>query len=178
MISLAVATALARQHCPGSNHIDDSRPIDFATGWYFGYERVQDPLAQPLGSNGLIVDKATGEVLVLGSAFSVERDIEMHQKGYRFSRYDLVVLSFSDLECAIDALSTIGLSTVEPEYESGTVWRIPRQLSRVELSARLARLPCVFGSLRLYFLLERLEEIRRSGVLEIEVLKCPKSAAG
>ncbi|HWZ91497.1 MAG TPA: hypothetical protein VNW92_21695 [Polyangiaceae bacterium] len=132
MISLAVASTLARDHCPDSNCIDDSEPIDFPTGWYFGYKRLEDPLAQPMGSNGLIVDKATGEVLVLGSAFSVQRDLEMHQKGYRYSQYDLVVLAFSDLEQAIDALSALRLSTVDPKYESGTVWRIPRPLTRAE----------------------------------------------
>jgi len=49
---------------------------------------------------------------------------------------------------------------VEPSYEAGTVWRIPRPLTEAELRGRLANLPAVFPDLGLSFCFKAVEEAR------------------
>jgi hypothetical protein len=149
--------------------IDDARVRELQTGWYFGCRSLGDPLAG--GSNGLIVNKATGKVLHLGSAFPVERDLELYDRGYQFDRYDLVVVNVANLDATLTSLLELGLTIVEPTYEHGTVWRVPRTLTRDELAQRLRSLPCVFGDAPLYFRLETLERARASGSFRFEALE-------
>jgi len=75
-------------------------------------------------------------------------------RGYPLDCYDLVILEIRHLDATPDALGKIGLSVVEPVYENGTVWRVPRPLSKKMLPDRLTSPPCVFGESRLYFHLE------------------------
>jgi hypothetical protein len=123
------------------------------------------------GSNGVIVNKATGKVFTLGSRFPLERDLAMYDLGYQFHSYDLVVLQVHNMESTLDVLFKLRVPTVEPKYEHGTVWRIPRELSRRELASRLSTLPCVFGNIGLYFSLELLEQARSAGYFRFEALE-------
>ena len=148
--------------------IDDARIRELQSGWYFGCRSLGEPL---YGSNGLIVNKATGKVLHLGSAFPLERDLDLYDRGYHFERYDLVVLEVANLDATLAALLELGLTVVEPAYEHGTVWRIPRGLTRDELVQRLSVLPCVFGDAQLYFRLEALEQARTVGAFRFEALE-------
>jgi len=123
-------------------------------GWYF-------PLAtDAVGSSGVIVHKRTGRVLELGSAYPVERDIALYDKGYQFKRYDLVITSVAQLEATVATLQALRLEVVNPAFEHGKVWRIARPMSADEIRARLRTMPCVFGDLRLYFVAEHLEAAR------------------
>ena len=79
------------------------------------------------------MNKETGKLYQLGSAFPIERDLDLYDRGYQFERYDLVVLAVQDPVTTLDALVGLGLSVVEPTYENGTVWRVPRRLTRAEL---------------------------------------------
>jgi hypothetical protein len=148
--------------------IDDNGVRELRHGWFFPYRAVSAPVA---GSNGLIVNKQTGKIYQLGSAFPVERDLELYDRGYQFERYDLVVLAVLDPVTTLDTLVALGVSVVEPTYEHGTVWRVPRRLSRAELSERLKKLPCVFGEMRLYASLEILESARARGTFRFEALE-------
>jgi hypothetical protein len=123
------------------------------------------------GSHGVIVNKLTGKIFSLGSAFPVERDLEFYDRGYQFERYDLVVLDVLDLDAALDVLLQIAPTAIEPTYEHGTVWRIPRLLTRHQLRDRMTCLPCVFEDVALYFQVEALEAARAAGILRCEVLE-------
>jgi hypothetical protein len=85
----------------------------------------------------------------------------------------LVITKIANIERALDALQKLELSAVEPTFEHGTVWRIPRMLTRVEIRARLEKLPHVFGGVHLYFRAEVLEEVRASGPFEFTLLGAP-----
>jgi hypothetical protein len=171
MLDQVAAREIAERQVPDSLAIADDRVLELQLGWFFPYRSATSgpPAA---GSHGVIVNKTTGKVFRLGSAFPVERDLALYDKGYQSERYDLVITSIADLERTLDVLEDLAVSIVEPKYEHGTVWRIPRPLTRVELRARLARLPCVLCDLGLYFKVERLELARHEGSFEFEVLPC------
>jgi hypothetical protein len=152
--------------------IDDALTRELQSGWYFGCRSLGAPL---YGGNGLIVNKATGKILHLGSAFPLDRDLDLYDRGYHFERYDLVVLEVANLDATLATLLELGLTVVEPTYEHGAVWRVPRSLTRDELAQRLTVLPCVFGDIQLYFRLEALERARPLGHFRFEALEFTSS---
>jgi len=136
-----VAGAWSAEH----TKLDPDGAVETEHGWYF-------PNGEDVtGSSGVIVAKADGAVFVLGSAFSVERDIHFYDRGFRSDLYDLVVLEVFDLRAAVEVLQAIGPTVVKPAYEYETVWRIPRPLGYTEIADRLAALPAVFPDINLYF---------------------------
>jgi len=143
--------------------LGDARELQ--EGWFFPWESAR------FGCNGVIVNKRTGRILHLGSAFPVERDLAMYDRGYQFERYDLVVLAIHDVERTRRAIGNLPLRIVEPEYEHGQVWRIPKTMTDLERWKRLEKLPCIFPALTLYFDLELLEEVRREKWFEFEALE-------
>jgi hypothetical protein len=171
VIDRATARELASRDLPGGLEVDDTHAREIQSGWFFPY-RPADSARVPLGTHGVIVNKETGATFGLGSAFPIERDLALYDKGYQFHHYDLVVTRIADIERTLDTLQGLEISTVEPTYEHGTVWRIPRPLSREELRSRVANLPHVFGGLQLYFRAEVLEEARRSRFFQFELLGC------
>jgi hypothetical protein len=158
----------ARTLAEGSIEYDDialGEARELAEGWFFPYR------TQRVGSNGVIVNKRTGRLYHLGSAFPVERDLELYDRGYQSELYDLVVLRIHDLGATRRAIGTLPLSTVDPTYEHGQVWRVPKPMTDLERWRRLEKLPCVFPALSLYFHLELLEEVRRERWFDFEALE-------
>ena len=139
-------------------------------GWFFPWRTAR------VGCKGVIVNKKTGRILHLGSAFSVERDLAMYDRGYQFDTYDLVIVAVHDLEATCRALTKLRPTVVEPTYEHGQVWRIPKPIAARDLRSRLEKLPCIFPAMGLYFHLEVLEESRREGWFEFEALELKKGA--
>ncbi len=140
-------------------------------GWFFPYQCS----ARLAGSHGVIVNKATGKLFELGSAYSVERDLEFYDKGYQFKSCDLVITSVANAERTVDALQKLGVATVELKYEHGEVWRISRPLTRAELETSLAKLPHVFADVALYFRYEVMEEASDSRAFEFVMREDRKS---
>jgi hypothetical protein len=133
-------------------------------GWYFPF-LSEGPMA---GCNGVIVNKQTGKLFHLGSAFPVERDLELYDRGYQFDSYDLVILEVRDRKQTLHALSRLHLDVVEPRTEHGVVWQVPRRMTSAELSAKLDQLPCILPAIRLYFDAEQLERARVAGWFTFE----------
>jgi hypothetical protein len=92
---------------PDGLAIADNRVVELQAGWFFPYRTTRGPMA---GSQGVIVNAATGKISRLGSAFSVERDLALYDNGYQSERYDLVIKSIADLERTLDALEELGIS--------------------------------------------------------------------
>lgn len=101
----------------------------------------------------------------------MERDLELYERGYQFGAYDLVITEIADLDATLSTLVDLRISVVEPRYEHGTVWRIPRPVTREELRTRLAKLPAVFGKLHLYFVAQALERARASNAFRFALLE-------
>jgi hypothetical protein len=150
---------------PGDVALGEAKELQ--EGWFFPW------ITSHLGCNGVIVNKQSGRVLKLGSAFPVERDLVLYDRGFQFEQYDLVILAIHDLEATRRAVGRLPLQVVEPSYDHGQVWRIPRAMTDPERWRSLQKLPCVFPALRLYFHLEVLDEARREGWFEFEALEAP-----
>lgn len=133
-------------------------------GWFFPF--VSTTVA---GCNGVIVNKQTGALFHLGSAFPLERDLELYDRGYQFEAYELVILEVRDRGKTLDALQSSRFRLVEPVLEHGTTWRIPRDMTRDELSTSLEVLPRTFADVSLYFKLELLEEARAANWFVFEL---------
>jgi hypothetical protein len=146
---------------------DRERAREIELGWYFPWQFPDDnPRA---GSKGLIVDKRTGKVVMLGSAYTLERDLKAHDAGYPLNGADLIVTSVSDQDRTVRWLLDLQVSKVEPEEEGGVIWRISKLLSRFEIQAKLSTLPADFGKIGVYFLVEELEEAKREGCFSFEL---------
>jgi hypothetical protein len=134
-------------------------------GWYFAWESDGR-----VGSHGLAVNKDDGRIFAFGSAFSVERDLSMYDRGMDAEKHDLVVVAVENLEETLAFLQALAPSTVDLSFEHGTVWRIPRILSRSELESSVSKLPAIFPDLSHYFSFEAVEAARSSGCCVFEVL--------
>lgn len=86
------------------------------------------------------MNKRTGGALRFGSAFPLERDLAMYERGYQFPLYDLVVTPIHGLDVAERALGRLPIRVTEPSYEHGQVWRVARAMTREERLVRLATL--------------------------------------
>lgn len=164
------ALKLAAREIPERIAVDGEAARELPSGWFVPYRSIGGQLFG--GSQGVIVNKRTGKLFHLGSAFPVQRDLDLYERGYQFESYDLVILEIADVDGTLDILEKLNISVVEPTYEGGTVWRIPRRLTRHELRDRLAKMPAVFSELRLYFDAEALERARTTGAFRFELLEC------
>jgi hypothetical protein len=151
MFDLTAAKEIAAHTGP---EFDLRAARELREGWFFPYAGDQ------VGSSGVIVNKQSGRTLVLGSAFPVERDLRAYDEGYQFESCDLVITAIHDSGATIETVAKIRPTVVEPEYEHDRVWRVPRELGRHELRARLERLPCIFEGIGLYFVVEHLQQAR------------------
>src|SRR5258706_16063730 len=124
MFDESSARVVAQQTLTAADALGDAREL--REGWFFSLRTGQ------IGSNGLIVHKGTGRVLHVGSAFPIERDLELYDRGYQFECYDLVILAVHDVKATRRAIGNLGLTVVTPTYENGQVWRIPRSMTDLE----------------------------------------------
>ena len=167
MIERAAARDLAAQELSTGLQISDTGTQELLTGWFFPFRGLDpNPLNWPIGVAGVIVNKQTGARLVLGSGVHLKQALAFYDKGYQFDRYALVVIEISAMERTLDTLEALRIHITEPFYEYGTVWRIPRPLTRAELQSRLTRLPCVFDRLDLNSCAEALEQARGKGYFQ------------
>lgn len=146
--------------------LDTLSPRETREGWFFPYRATGSLSA---GSNGVIVNKRTGACLVLGSAFPIERDLAAYDQGFQFDRCELVITGIPDLARALEAIEKLGITVVEPQFEQGVEWKIPRVLSRAELQDRAASLPWSIGDFPLYLKVEVLQDARRTGCFEFVI---------
>ncbi|NUP08868.1 MAG: hypothetical protein HOW73_22705 [Polyangiaceae bacterium] len=174
MLPIHAADLIAAANAPELEGLELAAPEELKSGWFYRYTF---PGLPPAGSGGLIVNKRTGKVFHLGSAYPIERDLKMYERGYQFNSYDLVVLGFSNRRAAVELLATLRPTLVEVSYSAGTVWRIPRPLTPAEIDECLGSIPAVFGPISLYFELEELEAARVAGLLTFEALESPEAKA-
>lgn len=146
--------------------LDNAREI--LLGWYFPWRFASEPWS---GSKGVIVDKRSGRVIVLGSAYPLERDLQAYDAGYPLTKAHLVVTRVADQNRAIELLQQLRVSKIEPEVSHGVTWRIPQMLSSSEIRARLATMPVDFGIIQVYFSVELLERARQDQCFSFEFME-------
>ena len=169
MISIEDARAIASKDLRSDMAL--SEPGDHREGWFFTYVAVHSGVK--VGFGGVIVNKHTGKLKAIDSAYPARRQLELYDLGYQFERYDLVIVAIRDFDATSKALGELSLQLVETTYENGEVWRIPRLMTSAEIARPLMQLPCIFPSqsLRLHAL-EVLESARATRWFEFEALEC------
>ena len=84
------ALALIEEHVEAGMVADASTLRETVFGFYYhvtskAYLRTRDMMDMPVGSCGVLVDRNTGEVHDLGSAFEVEYWLEAYDRGLHLS---------------------------------------------------------------------------------------------
>jgi len=143
-------------------------PKETRLGWYF------PPKRGLMGAGGIVVNKETGRVLALGTAFGVERDLRFYDKGYQAKRYDLVVVAVHNIDVAIEHLLAIELDLGDRGRDARG-WPVSQRLEEAVLRDRLADLPCVFENQHLYFRLEILEQAEQDRSFDFMVVPVPEA---
>lgn len=147
MIDATKAAVLAQASAPERFVVDIDQVRETRCGWYFPWRFDGPPQA---GSKGVIVDKQSGRVVTLGSAF-------------------LVVTAVRNERRAIDHLLRLRIKEVTPEFAHGVQWKIPKAVTAQVIESRLRQLPCKFGPIATYFAIEALEAMRRGGDISYQL---------
>ena len=145
--------------------------VELVNGWFFPWT-VTDGQTR-FGSPGVIVNKQSGECFHV--AHDVDSDLQGYVAGYTLREADVKISKVRELESTLDMLESLRISVVEPEFAHGTLWKIPRELSRDELQTMLSKLPCTFPNGYVYPVIETLENARANGWCDFELTKPEKA---
>ena len=151
------------------NHVKPGMVADASTfretdfGFYYhvtteAYIRTGDMMDLPVGSCGVLVDRETGRVHDLGSAFGLEYWLEAYDRGLH-QPMDVVVTSVGDRQRAASALGRLQLSYVIPEFEHGETWKIPRHYNQKDYIRAFDSLPARFEAQHLIFRMREIDAI-------------------
>lgn len=115
-----------------------------------------------IGSGGTLVEKSTGNKFEFGSAYSLEQNLKIYEKGYlKYDNWDLIVTRVNDLQRTIYALMKLGISYVVPEEAYGATWKVPQSYSKKQFKTKLSNLPVRFNLGNIYFQYDDIESIKR-----------------
>ena len=163
------AIAIAQRIASEGVVADAGNVRELRSGWYVPWRSVDGQIL--FGSNGVIVNKKTGECFTLGSRFPIQRDLEAYENGFQAKCYDLKIVRVADRERTLEFLSKLEISVVEPEWAHGTEWRIPRSLTLKELGTAISDLPCIFPGIYTYFVIETIQHARRHKFCEFDLIE-------
>jgi Immunity protein 35 len=148
---------------------DTIRETEF--GFYFNvtserYLKSLDIMDLPVGSCGVMVDRKTGEVHDLGSAFGVDYWLEAYDRGLHLPM-DVIVTYVGDRQRAASALRRLQMTYVIPEVAYGETWTIPRHFTQKDFVQSFDSLPVRFEAQCLIFRMHDLNCIAKDGDIKI-----------
>ena len=152
----------------------EDEAVELTNGWFFPWTSIDGQ--RFLGSPGIIVNKESGEVFCVPSAWPLQRSFWAYEAGYVRSSYNIKITSVSDHDLTLDLLTALNISVVEPEFAHGTMWKVPRFLEREEISRMLSELPCIFRDVHIEHQLEEIEKSRSDNRCTFELLDSDGSA--
>jgi hypothetical protein len=167
------ARKLAEAHVPHDTVVLSEHSAECEFGFYFATDsrahqetgRFEDLL---IGSCGVLVDRANGNVHHLGSAFPPEYWFEAYRRHFHLP-CTVVVTEVQDQERAAESLLRLQMSFVVPEEAHGTVWRIPKNYGLKDFLRSCEKLPARFENQNLIFRLHEIETIEKGGDLVMQV---------
>ncbi|WP_345689658.1 hypothetical protein [Novipirellula caenicola] len=167
------AFTVAEMHIEPGFAVERDTLRETAFGFYFhvttkDYLRTGDLVDLPVGSCGVLVDRLTGDVHDLGSAFGLEYWLEAYDRGLHLPM-DVVVLSVSDRQRAASALMRLQMSYIIPEVAYGETWTIPKHYNQKDFIRSFDSLPARFGAQRLIFRMHDLDAIDENPDVNIEL---------
>ncbi|NOY70475.1 MAG: hypothetical protein GXP53_13490 [Deltaproteobacteria bacterium] len=119
-------------------------------------------------SSGLLVDRKTGVVHKLGSAFDLKYWFEAYRRFLHVPN-NVIVAKVFDQQRAADALCQLQMTYVIPEISHGTTWRIPKHYNSKMFRNAFDNLPAQFENQNLIFRLREIEKIESEHDLIIEL---------
>ena len=165
------AFQLAKNHIPSGMvaNLDSLRENEF--GFYFNvaseeFLRTGDIIDMPIGSFGVLVDRQTGEVHDLGSAFNLEYWLEAYDRKLHLPN-DVIVHSIGDRQRAATALCRLQLTYVVPEVANGVTWNIPKHYNQKDFVRSFESLPTRFEAQQLIFRILEIDAITANTDIEI-----------
>lgn len=165
------AFALVERHIEAGMVADASTLRETKFGFYYyvtseAYLRSGDMMDMPVGSCGVIVDRITGEVHDLGSAFGLEYWLEAYDRGLH-QPMDVVVVSIRNRQRAVSALGRLQMSYVIPEVAHGETWTILRHYNQEDFIHAFESLPARFKAQNLIFRMHDINAITENSDLLI-----------
>lgn len=150
--------------------------IEKPYGWYFNFQSKKyietGNLSEMLfGSGGFIIEKEDGKVVELGSAYSLDKNFEIYEKGFLKSNYDLIVKRVKDLNQSVRLLHSLRMYYIEPEFAYGVEWKISITFNEKQIKNALSNLPYTFPNQNFSSSFERFQEIDDSKCLDYELKK-------
>ena len=144
-------------------------------GWYFHsqskkYVETKNISDLLVGSGGFIVEKESGKVIEFGSAFSLEVNFKIYEKGL-IGRNDLVVLKVRDINETVRLLNRLRISYVEAKFDQGLEWKIPKIYNEKQLRTAISKQPCVFQNQNFYLRYDEFQKIDESRCFDYELRK-------
>lgn len=151
--------------------VDDANILERDSLWYIPFkQRIPKSNEVSVGAyNGIIVDKNSSDFLQPGSALPLEEWMYGFEIGIRGKRYDLIIEKVSDLQKALDVLSSMGLTYIDIEVEHGIEWKIPKNFTRKEIQKRLNKLPCTFKNQTFSYEIGKFKTIRNERIFEYKL---------
>lgn len=123
-----------------------------------------------VGSGGFLVEKENGNVVEFGSAYSVEKNFQTYEQDFSGKNFDLIITKVFDLRETVRLLNRLQMTCVEPEFEHGTSWKIPKIYNQKQIKEAISKLPCVFKKQNFYFRFDEFQNIDKSKCFEYELL--------
>jgi hypothetical protein len=161
------ARRLAEAHVHDGMVVLNERSAECEFGFYFAVDsrkhqetgRCEDIL---VGSCGVLVDRANGNVHPLGAAFPLEYWFEAYRRHLHLP-CAVVVTKVRDRQRAAESLLRLQMSFVVPEEAHGTVWRVPQHYGLKDFLRSFEKLPARFEKQKLIFRLHEIEKIEKGG---------------
>lgn len=118
------------------------------------------------GSCGVLVERATGEVHDLGSAFGIDYWFEAYRRGLH-RPLTVVITKVFDRQRAAEALHRLQMTYVIPEEAYGETWVIPQPYTLKDFRKAFDALPARYENQNLIFRLHDIERIESERDVEI-----------
>ncbi len=150
--------------------------IEKPYGWYFNFQSKKhletgNFSEMLIGSGGFIVERENGQVVEFGSAYSIEKNFEIYEKGFLGSNYDLIILQVKDINQAVRILHKLRMTVVKPEAAYNVEWKNPQTYNEKQLKIALSDLPFTFENQNFYYKFEFFKQIDDCACLEYELRK-------
>src|SRR5215204_5740641 len=122
MISFEEAKKIALNNISSDCDILPNSIIEKSYGWYFNFQSKKfiesgNILDMLIGSGGFIVEKDSGKVVQFGSAYSLEKNFEIYEKGFLRKNLDLVITKVFDSSECVRLLNRLSMTYLGTEVK-------------------------------------------------------------
>ena len=175
MITFDEAQKIALEKIPRDCELLENSIVEKYYGWYFCFQSKKyietgNFSEMLIGSGGFIVEKENGKIVEFGSAYILETNFEIYEKGL-IGHNDLIILEVKDINQAVRLLNRLQMLNVEPELAHGVEWKIPKKYNEKQFKQAISKLPCIFENQNFYSSYDVFQKIDDSKCFDYELRK-------